>query len=81
MDYTLFENPKNVFFNDLVHLCSRILGKPRIKGSHHIFKTPYKDNPIINLQPRKHDKKMANPFQVRQVRNLFIRMEEDGYEI
>jgi len=42
----------------------------RIQGSHHIFT---KENivEIINLQPLKDGK--AKPYQVKQVRNLFLK--------
>ena len=75
------KNPKNVHFNDLVNLCKKNFGKPRINGSHFKFKTPFKDDPIINLQPDKKNKKMAKPYQVDQVRKILQRMEDEGYGI
>ena len=35
-----------------------------IKGSHYIFKTPWKGDPRINIQK---EGKMANPYQVKLV--------------
>lgn len=79
MDLEDLENPQNVFFKDLVELCTRYFGEPRIRGSHHIFRTGFKDNPMINLQPRKSDKKMAVPYQVRQVKKILNRLKEEDY--
>ncbi|MDX9789164.1 MAG: type II toxin-antitoxin system HicA family toxin [Desulfobacterales bacterium] len=56
--------PANVSFVDLLNLCRRHFGEPRIEGSHHIFKTPWKGDPRINLQK---DGKDAKPYQVRDV--------------
>ena len=57
-------NPKNVRFKDLLMICEKYFGKPRIKGSHHIFKTSWKGDPRINIQK---DGKMAKPYQVKIV--------------
>ena len=57
-------NPKNVKFDDLVHICTKHFGVPRIHGSHHIFKTPWKGDPRINIQK---DGNMAKPYQVKLV--------------
>ena len=35
----ILSNPKNVSFQDLLKICEKHFGKPRIRGSHHIFKT------------------------------------------
>ncbi len=43
----------------------------RIRGSHHIYETP--DLPeVVTLQPQGRD---AKPYQVRQLRKLFIQHE------
>ena len=60
----ILNNPKNVKFNDLLHICTNYFGKPRIRGSHYIFKTPWQGDPRINLQK---DGKMAKPYQVKAV--------------
>ena len=66
-------NPANVFFADLLAICRKHFGKPRIRGSHHIFKTPWKGDPRINLQK---EDKMAKPYQVRDVRKALDKLEE-----
>ena len=50
MDIYKLKNPKNVKFNDLLNICIKYFGKPRIKGSHHIFKTPWKA-PAVPVGP------------------------------
>ncbi len=65
-------NPQNVLFVDLVKICIKNFGKPRIKGSHHIFKTPWKGDPRINLQK---DGKMAKPYQVKLVIKALEKLE------
>jgi len=55
-------NPKNVKFEDLIKICMQYFGAPRISGSHHIFKTPWKGDPGINIQK---DGNMAKPYQVK----------------
>ena len=37
-------------FERLLHMTKSFFGKPRISGSHHIFKLPWSDGPWINLQ-------------------------------
>lgn len=58
------DNPKNVKFRELIKICSKYFGPPRIRGSHYIFKTPWQGDPRINVQK---DGKMAKPYQVRIV--------------
>ncbi len=60
---------RNFAFNDLLILLERADFKFRIKGSHHIF---YKDGitEIINLQSQNGK---AKPYQVKQVREIFIK--------
>ena len=50
MKKDILSNPYNVKFNDLIKICTKYFGLPRIKGSHHIFKTPWKGDPRINIQ-------------------------------
>ena len=64
MGIEVLKNPNNVKFNDLLSICIKYFGKPRISGSHHIFKTPWKGDPRINIQK---DEKMAKPYQVKMV--------------
>lgn len=60
----LQKQPNNVKFKELLQIAIRYFGEPRIGGSHHIFKTPWKGQPWVNLQ---RDGKMAKPYQVKQV--------------
>ena len=68
------KNPNNVQFNDLLNICRKYFGRPRIKGSHHIFKTPWKGDPRINIQK---DGKMAKPYQVKIVIKAIKKLEEN----
>ncbi|MDD3032037.1 MAG: hypothetical protein PHF16_06685, partial [Atribacterota bacterium] len=54
-------NPKNFKLDDLIKICMKYFGAPRVKGSHHIIKTPWKGDPRINVQK---DGKMAKLYQV-----------------
>jgi hypothetical protein len=58
-------NEGNIRFQRLLTICEEFYGKPRIKGSHHFFKTPWPGDPRINLQEGGGGK--AKPYQVRQV--------------
>jgi hypothetical protein len=68
----LLSNPANVSFKDLVSLCNHYFGEPRIRGSHFIFKTPWKGDPRINLQK---SGKMAKPYQLRDVKKAIEKLE------
>lgn len=52
-------------FQRLLNVCESVLGAPRVRGSHHIFRTPWPGEPRINLQ--KSSGGAAKPYQVRQV--------------
>lgn len=73
MDKKILKNPKNVKFIDLLNLCKQYFGEPRIKGSHHIFKTPWKGRPFVNIQK---DGKMAKPYQVKEILKAIEKMED-----
>ncbi|MDR3243241.1 MAG: toxin HicA [Elusimicrobiota bacterium] len=64
MKKDILSNPKNVKFIDLLQICIAAFGKPRIRGSHHIFKMHWQGNPRINIQK---DGSMAKPYQVKAV--------------
>jgi len=68
-----FTNPANVRFADLLAICRKHFGKPRIRGSHHIFKTPWQGDPRINLQK---EGKMAKPYQVKDVKKALDKLGE-----
>jgi predicted RNA binding protein YcfA (HicA-like mRNA interferase family) len=72
MKKSILDNPANVSFADLLNLCRRYFGEPRIRGSHHIFKTPWKGDPRINLQK---DSRMAKPYQVKDVIKAIEKLE------
>src|SRR5438128_177463 len=55
---------RDVRFAYLVRVCQEHFGCERIRGSHHIFKTPWAGDPRINLQK---DGAKAKPYQVDQV--------------
>jgi hypothetical protein len=52
-------------------------GNPRIRGSHHIFKTPWQGDPRINIQK---DGNMAKAYQVRLVLSALEKLEESQRE-
>ena len=64
-------NRKNIRFAYLVRVCQEHFGCERVRGSHHIFKTPWAGDPRINLQ---RDGKNAKPYQVDQVISALERL-------
>jgi len=61
---------RNIRFSDLRKLLKKYGFSERVKGSHHIFVR--KDViEIINIQEREGGK--AKPYQVKQIRNLFLK--------
>ena len=68
-------NPKNVKFDDLQKICTKYFGNPRIKSSHHIFKTPWKGDPRINIQK---EGKMAKPYQVKLILKALEKLKEEN---
>jgi predicted RNA binding protein YcfA (HicA-like mRNA interferase family) len=66
-----------VTFDDLIKICRQYFGEPRICGSHYIFKKPWKGDPRINLQK---DKKMAKPYQVKDVAKAIEKLEAQREE-
>ena len=68
-------NPKNVKFEDLIKICTQYFGTPRISGSHHIFKTPWKGDPRINIQK---EGNMAKPYQVKIVLKALDKLEMEN---
>ena len=77
MKKIMLDNPQNVTFDDLIKICRQHFGEPRIRGSHYIFKTPWKGDPRINLQK---DKKMAKPYQVKDVAKAIEKLEAQREE-
>jgi len=68
-------NERHVRFSRLLVICTYFFGRPRIVGSHHIFKTPWTGDPRINLQE---DKGNAKPYQVRQVLRCLRRLKDQA---
>ncbi len=58
------EGAKTVRFRRLKYICEQFFGTPRIKGSHHIFRTGLSEMPVVNIQP---DGSNAKGYQVKQV--------------
>jgi hypothetical protein len=71
----LEKNIGNTRFSMLLNICERFFGAPRVSGSHHIFKTPWKGDPRINLQATKGESK---PYQVRQVLKALKTLQQNG---
>lgn len=63
-------NDKNTRFQDLRKLLSQYGFSERIRGDRHIF-TREDIFEILNLQPLKDGR--AKPYQVKQVRNIFLK--------
>ncbi len=59
----------NIDFSDLMKLLKNAGFRLRVKGDHHIYT---KDGivEIINIQPKG---AKAKPYQVRQIRNIFVK--------
>ncbi len=62
------KSDSNIRFADLCSLLVRLGFSERVKGSHHIF-TRDDVHEILNLQPRG---SFAKPYQVKQVRKVFL---------
>ena len=70
----MWDNPKNVRFNDLVRVCNYYFGSPRQQGtSHCVYKTPWMGDPRVNIQDKKGK---AKPYQVRQVLSAIAKLEQ-----
>jgi predicted RNA binding protein YcfA (HicA-like mRNA interferase family) len=66
----------NISFNDLCSLLKKFGFEERIKGSHHIF-TRDDIEEILNIQPKE---SKAKPYQIKQVRDIFVKYEIGGDE-
>lgn len=63
----------NIKFKDLLKICENFFEGPKIKGSHHIFKTPWQGQPWVNIQK---DGNKAKSYQVKQVREALLKLKE-----
>jgi hypothetical protein len=79
MYHKLLNNPKNVKFKDLLDICINNFGDYRIRGDHFIFNTPWAGDPYVNIQPDKKNKKMAKPYQVKQINKALIKLYGGNY--
>ena len=71
------EAPKNVRFKELVKVCDHFFGEPRQNGtSHKIYKTPWRDDPRVNIQKQSKGDK-AKPYQVKQVLKAIEKLSEE----
>jgi hypothetical protein len=68
---------KNIRFDRVVTICSKHFGKPRIRGSHHIFSMPWSGDPRINLQAISGGK--SKPEQIRQVLRALVALKEEKH--
>lgn len=59
----------NIGFDELCGLLTHLGFSVRVRGSHHIFSKPEVAE-LINLQ---RDGSNAKPYQVKQVRNVFVK--------
>ena len=67
----------NIPFGGLCSVLRRLGFSERIRGDHHIF-TRGDIEEILNLQPKE---SLAKPYQVRQVRALFLRYRLGGPDV
>lgn len=67
-------NPRHVRFSDALRVCKACFGEPRVHGSHHVFRTPWRGDPRVNIQNRGG---FVPPYQVRQVIAAVRRWEEE----
>jgi len=68
-------SPQNIRFADLSKVCNHYFGDPRQSGtSHHVYKTPWKGDPRVNIQK---DGSKAKKYQVKQVLKAVNKIEED----
>lgn len=67
------QSETNVKFRRLVLIASNFFGEPRINGSHHVFKTPWRGKPFINLQK---DGNKAKAYQVDQVKQALRKLHD-----
>lgn len=66
------ENGKDIRFSRLLTIVSYFFGKPRINGSHYVFKIPFRNQPLLNLQS---DKGKAKRYQIKQVKQVLIQLQ------
>jgi hypothetical protein len=69
----MYRNPEDIRFIDLSKVCDHYFGKPRQSGgSHKLYKTPWANDPRVNIQTKKGK---ARAYQVRQVLRAIEKLE------
>jgi predicted RNA binding protein YcfA (HicA-like mRNA interferase family) len=71
----VLKNPQDVRFTDLCKICDYYFGEPRQRGAHHIYKTPWRGDPRINIQD---DNGKAKTYQVKQVIKAIEKLEAEN---
>lgn len=67
-------SPNGIRYTDLCKICDQFFGEPRQESSsHRVYKTPWPDDPRVNIQNRNG---MAKPYQVRQVLKAIEKLEK-----
>jgi hypothetical protein len=72
------DGSRSIAFSDALKVADHYFGKPRIHGSHHVYKTPWAGDPRINLQ--KGNGGDAKPYQVRQVVAAIDRLKRSKHD-
>ena len=67
-------NPNAVRFADALKVSTFYFGKPRIHGSHHVFKPPWKGEPWVNIQEKEG---FLKPYQVKQILDAVDKLESE----
>jgi hypothetical protein len=68
-------NASGVRFDDVKLVCERYFGQPRINGSHHYYKMPWRGDPRVCIQ-EKNGKGKA--YQVKQVLEAIDKINKEG---
>jgi len=72
----LERSPSNIRFTNLCKICDYYFGEARHNNSsHHVYKTPWKGDPRVNIQEQNGKGKM---YQVRQVIKALRRLEVES---
>ena len=69
---TMRTSRNSVRFTDALKVCTYYFGRPRVSGSHHVFKTPWKGEPWVNIQDKQG---FVMPYQVRQILDAVDKLE------
>ena len=68
------KNPKGVRYKDFCKVCEFYFGEARqISTSHRVYKTPWPEDPRVNIQ---NNKGYAKIYQIKQVLKAFEKLGE-----